>query len=254
MSAVKTSEEVEKMRTSAALLSRCLDMLVYAAKPGKTGKYIDIIAEEFIRDHEAIPAFKNYRGAGNNPFPANICFSRNNVLVHGIPTENDIIKQGDIITIDCGLSLNGWFADAARLFGVGSVLEEDAHMIQASKNVLQAGIDACVVNSRLGDVCRTLQVAIGKSGYFNVYQFCGHAIGKKMHESPQVPNFGKPNTGIRLKPGMVFCLEPMLRKYRDTELGILSDKWTIVTKDGSKSTHIEHMVLITENGPEVLTE
>ncbi len=254
MAVVKTPEEVEKMAISGALLARCLNMLVTVSQPGKTGKYINDIADEFIRDHGAIPAFKNYQGGGASPFPASICFSRNSVLVHGIPTENEIIEDGDTITIDCGLSLDGWFADAARLFGVGTIPEEDSHMIQSSEEVLQAGIAACTVGNRLGDICRALQVAIGNSGYFNVYQFCGHAIGKKMHEEPQVPNFGKPNTGIRLKSGMVFCLEPLLRKHRDTELGILPDNWTIVTRDGSRATHIEHMVLVTENGPEILTE
>lgn len=242
------------MRISAALLSRCLDMLVACSKPGKTGAEVDAIAEEFIRDHGAIPAFKNYQGGGISPFPASICFSRNSVLVHGVPTEETVIQEGDVITIDCGLSLEGWFADAARLFGVGEVSEEDAHMIQASKNVLQAGIGACVVGNKLGGVQRALQLAIADSGYYNVRQFCGHAIGRKMHEEPQVPNYGNPNEGIELEPGMVFCLEPMLRKHRTTELGILPDKWTIVTTDGSRSTHIEHMVLVTENDPEILTE
>jgi len=254
LSVIKTPEQVEMMRLSGALLGRCLNLLVCASQPGRTAVFVNDLAEEFIQDHGAVPAFKNYSGGGPYSFPASICFSRNNVLVHGIPTPEIIIEEGDIITIDCGLSLNGWFADAARLFGVGEISEEDSHMIQASENVLHAGIEACVVGNKLGGVQRALQSAIADSGYYNVYQFCGHAIGKKMHEEPQVPNFGQPNKGIDLKPGMVFCLEPMLRKHRHTELGILPDKWTVVTTDGSRTTHIEHMVLVTEDRPEILTE
>jgi methionyl aminopeptidase len=253
MPVVKTTEQVEQMKASAALLSRCLDMLVSMAKPGRSGKYLDCLAEEFILDHGATPAFKNYgKGMAASPFPASICFSRNQVLVHGIPKETEHLSEGDIVTIDCGLSLNGWFADAARLFGIGEIAEDDALLISKSKEVLQAGIDACVVGNKLGDVCHTIQRAIGKSSFFNVYQFCGHAIGTEMHESPQVPNFGKPDTGIELEPGMVFCLEPMLKKTK-TELGVLPDNWTIVTLDQTRASHIEHMVLITENRPEVLT-
>jgi methionyl aminopeptidase len=235
---VKTSEQVEKMRISASLLSRCLDMLLSIARPGISGKALDKIAEEFIRDHGAIPAFKNYgKGTALTKFPASICFSRNHVLVHGIPTEEAVIQDGDIITIDCGLSLDGWFADAARLFDAGNVLEEDSKLIDASRATLQAGID---------------QKYVAKSPYYNVVQFCGHAIGQEMHEDPQVPNFSKPGVGLVLEPNMVFCLEPMLKKTR-TELGILKDHWTVVTLDKSRATHIEHMVLITENGPEILT-
>jgi methionyl aminopeptidase len=253
MPIVKTPEEVEQMRVSAALLSRCLDMLVNLAQPGRSGKALDAVAEEFIRDHGAVPAFKDYgRGVAASPFPASICFSRNQVLVHGVPTEEGKIGEGDVITIDCGLSLGGWFADAARLFGVGEVAEDDLLLMEQSRIALQAGVEACIVGNKLGDVCNAIQRSIGSSPFFNVYQFCGHAIGKSMHEHPQVPNFGKPGTGIDLEPGMIFCLEPMLKKTK-AGLGILSDHWTIVTLDNSRAAHIEHMVLVTEGSPEVLT-
>lgn len=253
MPVVKTEEQVEKLRASARLLSQCLDMLVKAAQPGRSGAALDRLAEEFIRDGGAIPAFKNYsQGAAATPFPASICFSRNQVLVHGVPSKTDIIQEGDIITIDCGLDLDGWFADAARLFGVGAITEEDSALIKASERGLQAGIDACVVGNKLGDVCNAIQNSIGKSPYHNVYQFCGHAIGTKMHEEPQVPNFGRAKTGIDLEPGMVFCLEPMLKKTK-AGLGVLPDGWTIVTLDQSRASHIEHMVLVTTGQPEILT-
>jgi len=229
-------------------------MLVNAATPGRTASFIDNLAAQFIKDHGATPAFKNYKGGGPHPFPANICFSSNSVLVHGIPNSQTVISEGDVITIDCGLSIKGWFADAARLFGVGHVSEDNSRMIQASRDVLQVGIDACIVGNKLGAVQRALQLTIAASGYYNVYEFCGHAIGRKMHEEPLVPNYGQPNKGIDLEPGMVFCLEPMLRKNKNTRLGILPDNWTIATTDGSVATHIEHMILVTEDAPEVLTQ
>ncbi len=251
MTVIKTPEQVEKMRISGALLARCLDMLVACAKPGKSGKELDEIAEEFIRDHNAIPAFKNY-GSPHRPFPASICFSRNSVVVHGIPREDDIIQEGDLITIDCGLSLDGWFADAARLFGIGEVDQEDRDMMLASEAAINAGIDACVVGNKLGDIGRAIHLSVISGPFYNILEFCGHAIGTKMHEEPQVPNSGIKGKGLELEPGMVFCLEPMLKKTK-TQLGMLSDKWTIATRDGTRATHIEHMVLITNTKPEILT-
>lgn len=248
----KNPEEVEKMRESARILSGCLDFLVEKSQPGTSGKELDLLAEEYIRDHGAIPAFKGYELQGP-PYPASICFSRNHHLVHGIPSSAGVVQEGDVITIDCGLSLDGWFADAARLFGVGNLPEEDRRLIEQTHRALSAGIRACTPGSRLGDVCHAIQMAIVKSDFFNVVHFCGHGIGRDMHEAPQVPNFGRPNTGLRLRPGMVFCLEPMLIKKRDTKLGVLPDGWTIVTQDGTKASHVEHMVLVTEKEPEILT-
>jgi len=250
MPVIKTSEQVDKMRVSGALLARCLDMLVTCAKPGRSGKELDTIAEQFIRDHNGIPAFKNY-GNPNNPFPGSICFSRNSVVVHGIPSD-DVIQEGDLITIDCGLSLDGWFADAARLFGVGHMEQDDIDIMIATEATLNAGIEACVVGNKLGDVGRAIHLKAISSPFYNVLEFCGHAIGQRMHEDPQVPNAGIKGKGLELEVGMVFCLEPMLKKT-DTKLGILPDRWTVATRDGTRATHIEHMVLITDTRPEILT-
>jgi len=254
MSVVKTSDQILRMKRSAAVLADCLDMLVNEAqtKSGITGKQLDLLAETFIRDNGGIPAFKNYSMSPGVPgFPASICFSRNHVLVHGIPDDKPI-EDGDILTIDCGLSIDGWFADFARLFGIGEINQEDQKIIDATYKALNAGVSACVPGNKLSDISNTIQSSIYNSKYENVLQFCGHAIGKEMHESPQVPNFGRPGRGITLKPGMVFCLEPMLLKHK-VGLGVLPDRWTIVTLDGSRATHAEHMVLITEEGPEVLS-
>ncbi len=250
----KNPEQVERMRIAGSLLARCLDMLVAASVPGKSSLDVDAIAEEFLKDHGAIPVFKNYQPVSNiPPYPGSICFSRNSVLVHGVPSDQTIICEGDIITVDCGLKLNGWCADAARLFGVGDVSEEDRDMIGASERVLQAGIDACVVGNKLSDICHAIQRGVeGDTPFSNVLEFCGHAIGEEMHEAPQIPNFGVPGRGADLAPGMVFCLEPMLKKT-STGLGVLPDQWTIATTDGSTATHIEQMVVVTEHLPEILT-
>lgn len=252
MKLVKTPEQVEKLRISGALLTRCLDMLVINAKPGVSGKTLDALAETFIRDHHAIPAFKEYSIRPDMPkFPASICFSRNHVVVHGIPTE-EAIEEGDIITIDCGLSLEGWFSDAARLFGVGEISEEDAKMIKASEVAIMAGIEKCQVGTRMGAVGNAIENSVAFSKFWNITEFCGHFIGEAMHEPPQIPNFGQRNKGFRLQPGMVFCLEPMLKKSK-INIVVLPDKWTVVTLDKSRATHIEHMVHITAEGPEILT-
>ena len=252
MSVIKTPEEVEKMRESASILSQCLDTLVERAVPGITGNELDRLAESFIRDSGAIPAFKDYTTVPGVPgFPASICYSKNHVLVHGIPDDEPLV-EGDMLSIDCGLSLDGWFSDFARLFTVGEGTEEDDKIIEATRASLDAGIDKCRVGNKLGDVSHAIQKSIYYSGYENVLQFCGHAIGRKMHESPQVPNFGPPDQGIDLEVGMVFCLEPMLLKHK-VGLEILPDRWTIITADHSRATHIEHMVHVSEEGPEVLS-
>lgn len=253
MSVIKKPEEIEKMKEAASLLVDCLDLITTTLmEPGVTAKEIDGWAESFIRDNGAIPAFKNYSAAPGIPgFPGSICFSKNETIVHGIPT-NEPLKEGDIVSVDCGLSLDGWFADFARLVGIGEISAEDKKIITATEEAVEAGIKACVAGRKLGDVSNAIQSSIYNSGYENVLHFCGHAIGRQMHEAPQVPNFGPPGQGMVLEPGMVFCLEPMLLKHK-VELGVLPDKWTIVTLDGSRGTHIEHMVLVTEAEPEILS-
>jgi methionyl aminopeptidase len=252
MSVIKTPEQVEKLRTSARLLSECLNALVEHAYPGVTGKQLDRLAESFIRDNGAIPAFKDYTTIPGLPgFPGSICYSKNHVLVHGIPDDAPL-EEGDMLSIDCGLSLDGWFADFARLFIVGEGTEEDQKIIDATRAALDAGIDKCRPGNKLGDVSHAIQSSIFNNKYENVLQFCGHAIGQAMHESPQVPNFGPPDEGIDLEPGMVFCLEPMLLKHQ-VGLRVLPDKWTIITADYSRATHIEHMVHVSEDGPEILS-
>ena len=253
MALIKTAGQIEKLRKSGALLAECLDMLVLNAKPGVSGKELDKLAEEFIRDHGAIPAFKNYCIRPELPkYPANICFSRNYVVVHGIPREDDILEEGDIVTIDSGLSLNGWFADAARLFGIGTIAKEDKEIIKVSEETIMSAIEQCRAGNKISNIGNAIENHIAFSKFRNITEYSGHFIGKKMHEAPQIPNFGQRNKGFRLEPGMVFCLEPMLKKS-EIPLGIFPDGWTVVTLDKSNATHIEHMVLVTEDDPEILT-
>jgi methionyl aminopeptidase len=252
MAVVKTTEEVEKMRKSARLLSDCFKIIIEHAVPGTTGKFLDGIAECYIRDNGATPAFKDFPGPTGVPnFPASICFSKNHVLVHGIPDDVPI-EEGDMLSIDCGLTLDGWCADFARLFTIGETSEEDQRFIDAARAALVAGIDKCRTGNKLGDISNAIQSSIYHSGYENVLQFCGHAIGREMHEEPQVLNFGAPHIGIDLEPGMVFCIEPMLLKHK-VALGVLSDKWTVITQDFSRTAHVEHMVHISEKDPEIMS-
>ena len=252
MAVIKSPEEVEKLKAAACILVECLDTLVCNVDEGVTAKQLDALAESFIRDNGAIPAFKDYTTIPGLPgFPASICFSKNHVLVHGVPDDVPLV-EGDMISLDCGLSLDGWFADFARLFTVGDATEEDQKIIDATFAALDAGVDKCYPGNKLGDISHAIQKSVYHSGYENVLQFCGHAIGQAMHESPQVPNFGPPGEGIDLEPGMVFCIEPMLLKHK-VGLGVLPDKWTIITADFSRATHIEHMVHISEEGPEILS-
>jgi methionyl aminopeptidase len=249
---IKSPEEIDKIKAAAKILSECLDALVEHAYPGVTGTDLDRLADSFIRDNGAIPAFKNYTSIPGVPgFPASICYSKNHILVHGIPDDVPL-EEGDMLSIDCGLSLDGWFADFARLFIVGEAEIEDQKIINATRAALAAGIDKCRLGNKLGDVSHAIQKSIYHSGYENVLQFCGHAIGQALHESPQVPNFGPPNVGIDLEVGMVFCLEPMLLKHK-VGLEILPDKWAVITADHSRATHIEHMVHVSEEGPEILS-
>ena len=252
MNIIKTPEEVEKIRQSAQLLSQCLNMLVENAKPGVSGKHLDTLAEQFILGNGAVPAFKDYPGPPGAPkFPGSICFSRNHVIVHGIPTEEEIIEDGDILTIDCGLSLDGWFADAAKLLGIGNVSKETKIFIEETERTIQAGVDVCIPGKRLGDIGYAIQRVATFGPFHNVIEFCGHGIGREMHEAPQVYNFGKANKGLVLKPGMVFCLEPMLLEKK-VGIGVMPDRWTIVSLDKTRATHIEYMVLVTEDGPDIL--
>jgi methionyl aminopeptidase len=243
----KTNEEIELMRESNLVVSKTLGHIAGLLKVGKTSKEIDKAAEEFIRDHKGIPGFKGYRG-----FPASLCMSLNDGIVHGIPGE-DHFKETDIVSIDCGVILNGFYGDAAFTFAFSEVKEDVQLLLKVTRESLYKGIEMAVVGNRIGDISFAIQnycERIHKYGI--VRELVGHGVGKNLHEDPEVPNFGMKGRGPALKEGMVIAIEPMVNQgHRAVKQK--NDGWTIVTRDGKPSAHFEHSVAITKNGPDILS-
>lgn len=243
---VKTKSEVELMRRAGDLVAQTLDLVQETARPGVTTRELDRIAEEFIRSHGAEPAFKGYLG-----YPATLCVSIDDEVVHGIPSDRQL-KDGQIVSVDVGVQIDGWFGDAARTLRIGSVRPEADRLLNITQEALERAIEQAQAGNRLGDISAAVQTFAEKNGYSVVRDLVGHGIGRQMHEEPQVPNFGAPHTGVLLKPGMVLAIEPMIN-IGGAAIKFDDDKWTVRTADGSLSAHFEHTVAITENGPDVLT-
>jgi methionyl aminopeptidase len=243
---LKSEKEIERIREAGKIVKGVIDRLKKAVVPGVTTKYLDKIASDYIFSKKATPAFLGYRG-----FPASICTSKNYEVVHGIP--NDIpLKNGDIISIDVGVLLNNYYADAAITLPVGRISKEAENLISVAKMALEESIKEAVVGNRVLDISHKIQSITEDAGYSVVRDFVGHGIGRNMHEEPQIPNFGEKGKGPRLKKGMVFCLEPMINQG-GYEVEVLEDGWTVATKDRSLSAHFEHTILVTEDYPEILT-
>jgi methionyl aminopeptidase len=242
----RSKSELEKIRRSCAIVARLLAALQKLVAPGITTKELDRFAEDMIRREGAVPAFKGYRG-----FPATLCTSVNNEVVHGIPS-NYRLKEGDILSLDAGVVLDGYYGDAAVTVPVGPISEALQRLLRVTRESLERGIEQARVGNRLHDISYAIQKYGEEHGYSVVRDFVGHGIGTKLHEDPQVPNYGKPGTGPRLREGMVLALEPMLNT-KGYEVRILPDNWTVVTADGGYSAHFEHSIAITSNGPWVLT-
>ncbi|MGD9015248.1 MAG: type I methionyl aminopeptidase [Candidatus Omnitrophota bacterium] len=243
---LKTPHEIELMRLAGKILKRIVDKLKIFVAPDKTTQEIDDYAAGLIAQEGLTAAFKGYRG-----FPANICVSINEEVVHGIPSGKRI-KSGDIVSLDMGLSYQGYFADTAVTLPVGKIKPSVKKLLQATKQALSKGIQQARVGNHLGDISYSIQRHVEANGFSVVRQFVGHGIGCKLQEEPEVPNFGKPHDGEVLKAGMVLAIEPMVN-MGNWEVEILGDGWTVVTKDKMPSAHFEHTVAITENGPEILT-
>ncbi|SMC28685.1 methionyl aminopeptidase [Clostridium acidisoli DSM 12555] len=244
---IKNDTEIELMRHAGKVVEETLLRIEDSIKAGITTAELDIIAEEFIRRHNAVPSFKGYYG-----FPASICTSINNEVIHGIPSQSKTLNEGDIISIDCGAILDGYQGDAARTFPVGAVSDEAKNLIEVTKQSFFEGVKKAVVGNRLYDISASIQGFAESRGYSIVRDYVGHGIGKEMHEDPDVPNFGKSGRGPKLVHGMVLAIEPMINigKYKvRTE----ANDWTVVTCDGSLSAHYENTVAILDNGPEILT-
>jgi len=234
------------MRNAGRIVAETLALLREHAKPGVTTLELDRIAEKYIRAQGAIPAFKGYNG-----FPATLCTSVNEQVVHGIPSLRSL-ESGDIISIDCGALIEGYFGDAAVTLPIGEVSEDVLKLLRVTEESLMLGIAQAKVGNRLYDVSNAVQTHVEANGFSVVRDYVGHGIGKAMHEDPQIPNFGKPGRGPRLEVGMALAIEPMVN-MGTYEVKTLKDRWTVVTKDNRPSAHFEHTVAITENGLEILT-
>lgn len=246
MITLKNDREIEYMRQAGKVVGETLAILQESIKPGITTGELDRIAEEYIRSRNAIPSFKGYCG-----FPASICASINNEVVHGIPDER-ALQEGDIISIDCGAILNGYHGDAARTFAVGQISKEAENLIKVTKESFFKGIEKAIVGNRLSDISSAIQQYAEGQGYSVVRDYVGHGIGTEMHEEPEVPNFGRPDRGPKLVEGMVLAIEPMIN-IGEFHVKVQSNGWTVVTKDGTLSAHYENTVAILNNGPEILT-
>jgi methionyl aminopeptidase len=243
---IKSPREIEQLKKSNAIVAEVFQKLKKAIVPGITTKELDQIAEEMILSRGAIPAFKGYRG-----FPATLCISINEEVVHGIPGQRRL-KEGDIVSLDLGAILNGYFGDAAITLPVGELDLVAKRLLEVTEKALYIGIDQVKVGNRLFDISYAIQTWVESHGFSVVKDFVGHGIGKDLHEEPQIPNFGSPNQGPRLEKGMVFALEPMVNEGT-YGVRILSDGWTVVTADGKRSAHFEHSIVINDGGAEVLS-
>ena len=242
----KSPEEIERMAAAGAILVRTMNLLAGKIRAGVSTKELDGAAERFIRSQGAEPAFKGYRG-----FPGSICASPNSMIVHGIPGPYRL-ERGDILSIDIGVVLDGWVADAARTHAIGAVDPLARRLLEATERSLYRGIDAARVGARVGDIGAAVQAEVEAEGFSVVQSLVGHGVGREMHEEPQVPNFGRPGTGLRLEEGFVIAIEPMVNAG-DHEVVMGGDGWTITTRDGSLSAHFEHTVAVTATGPRILT-
>jgi len=245
---LKTPAEIEAIRRAGAIIGRLFEVLPEQIGPGVTTAAIDRFVEDFIRSHEgATPAFKGLYG-----FPASSCISVNEEVVHGIPTPKRVLKEGDLVSVDVGVKLDGWYADSARTFGVGEIDANARRLLEVTERALYEGIAQAVPGNRLGDIGHAIQKTAEAAGFGVVRDLVGHGVGRAPHEEPQVPNWGRPGRGLRLTPGLVLAIEPMINEGTP-EVRTLADRWTVVTLDRKRSAHFEHTVAISESGPMILT-
>jgi methionyl aminopeptidase len=242
----KSQNEIDRIRKASQIVARTLNLLESHVQPGITTRELDQLAESEIRKAGAIPAFKGYRG-----FPATLCVSVNEEVVHGIPSDRKL-KEGDIVGLDLGCIWDGFYGDAAKTYPVGDITEEAKRLLETTEKSLLIGIDQARVGNRIGDIGYAVQTLAESSGYSVVRDFVGHGIGRNLHEDPQVPNYGNRGQGPRIKAGMVIAIEPMVCQGR-ADVEVLADNWTAVTRDRSLAAHFEHSIAITDNGPEILS-
>lgn len=247
MVVLKTSRELGIMKEACRISAGALQKVGKAVEPGVTTAELDRLAEKYIRSQGAVPNFKNYNG-----YPATACISINNEVIHGIPSAKRVIRAGDIVSVDLGAMFNGYHGDNAATFACGDISPEAKRLMQTTEDALYEGIKAATAGSRIGDIGYAIQRYVEAAGFSVVRQYVGHGIGTKLHEAPEVPNFGTAGRGIRLLPGMTLAIEPMVNAG-GYDVKVLPDGWTVLTKDGSLSAHFEHTVVITSDGPKIMT-
>ena len=249
---LKTEDEIELMRKANQLVGATLAELAKHIKPGVTTLQLDKVAEEFIRDNGAIPTFKNFPNPFGEPFPASICTSVNDVVVHGIPDKKTVLHDGDIISIDCGTLLAGYNGDSCYTFSVGEISEEIKNLLRTTKKSLYKGIEKAISGNHVGDIGDAVQTCCECEGYGVVRELTGHGIGREMHEDPQIPNYGRRGNGVMLKAGMCIAIEPMIT-LGDRKVWLMPDRWGISTRDGKPAAHFEHTIAIRRGKAEILS-
>jgi methionyl aminopeptidase len=250
MARTKSAQELERMREACRIVAEVLRLIGQQVRPGVTTGELDSAAEQYIRSRGGIPAFKGY-GPSDNPFPATLCTSVNEEVVHGIPGRR-VLTDGDIVSVDVGVLKDGWYGDAARTFAVGTISAETQRLLRVTEESLNLGIGAMRSGNRVHDISSAVQVHVEEAGFSVVRDLCGHGVGKDLHEEPSVPNFGKRGTGAALVDGMTLAIEPMVNAG-GWQVQVLEDGWTVVTKDGKPSAHFEHTVALVNGRPEILT-
>ncbi len=247
MIVLKTGRELKIMREACRISAGALKTVGLAVEPGVTTAQLDELAEDYIRSRGGVPNFKNYQG-----YPATACISINNEVIHGIPSRNRKLKQGDIVSVDLGAKFEGFHGDNAATFACGDISCEAKRLMDITEQSLYKGIAAAVSGGRVGDIGYAVQSFVEENGFSVVRKFVGHGVGRELHEAPEVPNFGTAGRGIRLMPGMTLAIEPMVNSG-GSDVKILPDGWTVLTTDGSLSAHFEHTVVITADGPKIMT-
>lgn len=249
---LKTEDEIELLRASNLLVAKTLAEVAKFIEPGVSTKKLDEVAEEFIRDHGAVPTFKGFPNQNGQPFPGSICASVNDVIVHGIPRQDVILKEGDIISVDCGTYMNGFCGDSAYTFAVGEVSDEVRHLLETTKQALYKGIEQAVAGKRLGDIGSAVQDHCERNSFGVVREFVGHGIGHEMHEEPMVPNYGSRGRGTMLKKGLCIAIEPMIT-MGSRNIYMDSDGWTVRTADHKYAAHFEHTIAVGTSKADILS-
>jgi len=249
---IKSKKEIDYIRESCLITAEVLQLLKYKVKPGITTLELDKIAEDYILSNNARPAFKGYSQAGSFDFPGSICSSVDDEVVHGIP-DNRILIEGDLLSVDVGVEKDGYFGDAALSIGVGIISEEKRKLMDITEKSLYLGIDQARAGYRLGDISYAIQSFVESQGYSVVRDLCGHGVGQHLHEDPQIPNYGKKNSGALLKDGMTLAIEPMINQGT-YKVHVADNGWTVLTNDGKPSAHFEHTIAIINGKPEILTK